>query len=132
MRGLTGLLAAGAFLFGCSVPALGEGAGSQTTLSALTSAFGEVAEKQAFADGSYVVTLHQQHIPGTASADFTIVAGFNNADGCIILLINTTASDNDIPLAGAYSKKVAALLSCYPEGGEANLKAFQRSLKPSR
>jgi hypothetical protein len=114
MRGLTGLLAAGAFLFGCSVPALGEGAGSKTTLSALTSAFGEVAEKQAFADGSYVVTLHQQHIPGTASADFTIVAGFN------------------IPLAGAYSKKVAALLSCYPEGGEANLKAFQRSLKPSR
>ena len=49
MPGLTGLLATGAFLSGCSVPALGKDAGSQTMLSTPTSAFAEIAEKETFA-----------------------------------------------------------------------------------
>jgi hypothetical protein len=48
VRPMTGVLVTGAFPSGCSVPALGKDAGSQTMLSTPTSAFAEIAEKETF------------------------------------------------------------------------------------
>jgi len=116
----------GASLCVFSASVLGEVA-DRLSLSGVTSAFGEITQKQAFVDGSYVVVVHPQSA-NTGRAKFTITAAFNKDDVCLSFVLNMQARDADIALSTAFWNSTDDKLKrgCYPADNERGLEALTR------